>query len=227
MRVDRAETQPRMGAPASWRQLPLWVVALIAVCCAVEAIIILLTVTGMPEARQIATVYGAFWSQLVNGSLLPVYAGQPLLMVVTYGLLHGGVLHLAMNMVSLAVVARELTRLIGSGPMAMVYVVSQVAAAGLFALMSPEAGPMVGASGAIFGLAGALVVVVAARRREMGQPMGPLWRAVANIVALNLGLMFLVPNIAWQAHLGGAIAGVVLGLLLNLRRQSRLAKGRR
>lgn len=218
MSRNAAEMAPRAEAAASWRQLPVWVMALIVLCCAIELLIVLLTVAGIADARPLATIYGAFWPQLINGSLLPAYAAQPWLMVVTYGFLHGGFLHLAMNMLSLAVVARELARLIGSGRMALIYAVSQVAAAALFAVMAPQSGPMVGASGAIFGLAGALVVVIALHRREMGQPLAPLWRAVANIVALNLGLTFLVPSIAWQAHLGGAIAGVVLAAMLRRRR---------
>lgn len=209
---------PRAGAVASWRALPGWVLALIAICCAIELLIVLLTLSGLGDARSLATIYGGFWPQLINGSLLPAYAVQPVVMVVTYGFLHGGFLHLAMNMLSLAVLARELARLIGSARMALIYAVSQVAAAALFAVMAPQSGPMVGASGAIFGLAGALVVVIGVRRRDMGQPMAPLWRAVANLVALNLGLTFLVPSIAWQAHLGGAIAGVVLGAVLIRRR---------
>lgn len=197
---------------SSWRQLPLWVTGLILICCGIEVLIVGLTLTGvMPDARGMATVYGGFWSRLFH-DLWPAYPGQQVAMFFSYGLLHGGVLHLAMNMVSLAVVARELAKLIAPWTMLLVYLLCQIAAAALFALMAPAAGPMVGASGAIFGLAGALVGVVALRRRRLGQPMRPLWRGVGNIVVLNLGLTLLVPSIAWQAHLGGALAGLALGL---------------
>ncbi|WP_299911813.1 rhomboid family intramembrane serine protease [uncultured Paracoccus sp.] len=195
----------------TWRQLPGWVVALILLCCGIELLIVALQLAGWSDARSMATVYGGFWSRLFH-DLWPVYPGQQLAMFFSYGVLHGGILHLAMNMVSLAVVARELAKLTGPGVMLLVYLICQIAAAGLFALMAPAAGPMVGASGAVFGLAGALVGLVAIRRRQRGQPMGPLWRAVANIVVLNLGLALLVPAIAWQAHLGGAVAGLALGL---------------
>lgn len=216
--ADMSAPRERAAPQAGWRQLPSWVTGLILLCCLIEAAILLLPLLGIPNPRAIATVYGGFWPQLLSGTLLPAFPGQSFLMFVTYGVLHGGLLHLAMNMVSLAVVARELTRLIGAGAMAIVYLLSQLAAAGLFAVMAPGSGPMVGASGAIFGLAGALVVVVAARRRARRQPMGPLWRAVGNIVLLNLGLTLLVPSIAWQAHLGGAMAGMLIGLLLVWRR---------
>lgn len=195
----------------SWRQLPPWVTGLILACCGIELVIVALQLTVLSEARGIATVYGGFWSRLFH-DLLPAYPGQRLAMFFSYGLLHGGLLHLGMNMVSLAAVARELARLVAPGAMALIYLICQIAAAALFALMAPAAGPMVGASGAIFGLAGALVGIVAIRRRRRGQPMGPLWRAVANILVLNLGLTLLVPGIAWQAHLGGALAGLALGL---------------
>lgn len=205
-------------ASGSWRQLPPWVSGLILLCCGIELLIVLLQLTGWPEARGIATVYGGFWSRLFH-DLGPVYPGQQVVMFGSYGLLHGGLLHLGMNMISLAVVARELARLMAPGVMLLIYLISQIAAAGLFALMAPAAGPMVGASGAVFGLAGALVGVVALHRSRRGQPMAPLWRAVANIVVLNLGLTLLVPAIAWQAHLGGALAGLALGLWIGSRAQ--------
>lgn len=196
-----------------WRQLPGWVTALIVICCVIELGIELLWLTGFGNARPVAMIYGAFWSGLL-GDVQPAYAGQPILMFLTYGLLHGGLIHLAMNMVSLVVVARPLATMISPLQMGAIYLVSQIAAAALFGVMSPDAGPMVGASGAIFGVAAALIAIVALRRSRRGQPMRPLWQAVANIVLLNLGLTFLVPGIAWQAHLGGAAAGLVMGLMM-------------
>lgn len=162
-------------------------------------------------------VYGAFWSPLIFGET-PVFPGQPVTMLITYGLLHAGVLHLAMNMVSLAAVARELGRLMSPARMALTYLVTQVVAALVFGVMARDAVPMVGASGAVFGLAGALVGTAARSRLRRGQPLAPLWRAVGIIVVLNLGLTLAMPSIAWQAHLGGALAGVAIGLLTGRRK---------
>ena len=66
--------------------------------------------------------------------------------------------------------------------------------------MSPEFSIGVGASGAIFGLFGALVVL----RRQVGAEAGGL----AVLIGLNLVISFTVPNISWQAHIGGLVTGV-------------------
>ncbi|MCF3974192.1 rhomboid family intramembrane serine protease [Paracoccus salsus] len=199
-------------------RVPRWVTGVILACCAIELVLQLALVAGFPAARQASLMLAGFWSPLIHEGY-GLYPGQPLLMFLSYGLLHSGLLHLAMNMLSLAVVARELGRLIGSGMMALIYLVSQVAAAGLFAAMQPQAGPMIGASGAVFGIAGALVGYAAIEGHRRGRNMGQMWRSVALIVALNVAITVLVPAIAWQAHLGGAAAGLAMGAGLALRRR--------
>ncbi|MBU3031436.1 rhomboid family intramembrane serine protease [Paracoccus marinaquae] len=202
---------------ATARQLPRWVSGLIVACCLIELLLQLAAMLGYPAARQAAMMLAGFWSPLMWDGY-GLYPGQSLLMFLTYGILHAGLLHLAMNMISLAVVARELNRLIGSGRMALIYVASQIGAALLFGLMQPQAGPMIGASGAIFGIAAALVGYAAMIGYRRGRPMGQLWRSVAVIVALNVAITLLVPSIAWQAHLGGAATGLLMGLAMALRR---------
>jgi membrane associated rhomboid family serine protease len=202
-------------ASAARSQLPRWVTGLIVVCCLVEAALQLAILAGYPSARQAVFMLAGFWSPLIHDGY-GLYPGQPLLMFLTYGLLHSGPMHLAMNMISLAFVARELHRLIGPGLMALIYLASQIAAAALFAVMQPAAGPMIGASGAVFGVAGALIgyaAIVGHRRRR---PMGQMWRSVGLILALNVAITVLVPSIAWQAHLGGAAMGAAIGIGLAL-----------
>lgn len=205
----------RRAPPA--RQLPRWVVGLIALCCTIEVALQLAATFGYPAARQAAFMLGAFWSPLLHEGY-GLYPGQPVVMFLTHGLLHAGLAHLAMNMVSLAVVARELHRLIGAAWMALIYLGSQLAGAAMFGVLEPQSGPMIGASGAVFGVAGALVAhagIVGHRRRR---PMGPMWRSVALLLGLNVALTLLMPSIAWQAHLGGALAGAAVGGALAFRR---------
>lgn len=197
--------------------LPRGIAALIVLCCVIEVGLLAATVLGYPAARQAAYITGGFWSP-VMWSGYGVYPGQPALMFLSYGLLHGGLLHLAMNMISMLAVVRELGRFVTPWRTALIYLVCQIAAAGLFAVMDPQGGPMVGASGAIFGLAGALIAQALLWRRGRGLPLRPIWRAVLVIGGLNVALTVLVPSIAWQAHLGGALAGLVLGFVLPARR---------
>ena len=198
--------------------LPGWMWGLIALCCAIEA--------GMfaagwlaPDLQRRVYLIAGFWSQLVRGTAQPEFAAQPVTMFVTYGLIHSGPLHLAMNMISLVPIARELGRAVGGGWMAAIYLVTQIAAGLAFAWLSPSSLPMVGASGAVFGLAGALVAHAAVTKRRRGTTTGPLMRAVVVVLGINVGLTLLVPEIAWQAHLGGGVIGVAMGLALALCRR--------
>ncbi|MDP0928136.1 rhomboid family intramembrane serine protease [Paracoccus onubensis] len=197
--------------------LPLWIRILIVTCCAIEAAFWLAPVVGFDQPlRAMANLTGAFWLPVFQSGK-GLYPGQPLVMFLTYGLLHGGLMHLAMNMFSLVAVARELARFMRPLRMGLVYLVSQIAAALAFAWMSVLTAPMVGASGAIFGVAAALIAQAIKWRLHNAMSMRPIWRTVLIIGGLNIALTFAVPNIAWQAHLGGTVAGFVLGLLLPLR----------
>lgn len=194
-------------------KLPLWAIILISLCCLTEIVLTIATLIGYGLARSFAMIAGGFWSPVLWHAQ-GVYPGQPVAMFFSYGLLHGGLIHLAMNMLSLVAVTRELSRFTSTASMALIYLVSQVAAAALFAILAPDSGPMVGASGAVFGMAGALIVLAGKWRIARSMSLRPIWRAVLMIGGLNIALTFLVPSIAWQAHLGGLLAGFVMGLVL-------------
>lgn len=217
--ADRPAAFPRVSArKLGPMRLPLWVRAVIVVCCLIEALTYAGPLLGVGAARTASVMLGGFWSPLMGGAT-GLYPGQGAVMFLTYGLLHGGLLHLAMNMISLAAVARELVRMIGSGRMALTYLASQIGAGVVFAWMQPQAGPMVGASGAVFGLAGALVGHAAITLRRRHRSTAPLIRAVALILGLNVALTLLMPSIAWEAHLGGGITGLILGVVFALTRR--------
>ncbi|WP_295047447.1 rhomboid family intramembrane serine protease [uncultured Paracoccus sp.] len=190
--------------------LPLWVKVVIGLCCLMQALTLLADLLGYPIVRQALILFGGFWSPVLWAGH-GVFPGHVLTIFVTYGFLHSGLLHLGMNMLSLVAIARELNRLIGPARMGLVYAVTQVAAALLFAVMTPQGGPMIGASGAIFGLAGALIGFAAVTGWRRHRPLGQLWRGVALMVVLNVALTVLMPSIAWEAHLGGTLAGLVMG----------------
>lgn len=203
--------------------IPRWVLVLILLCCLVEAALILAPMLGYAPARQVAYLLGAFWSPAVSAG--GIYPLQPYTMFLTYGVLHVGISHLLTNMLSLAVISRELSGFIGSRMMALAYLITQIAAAGMYALMEPYGGPVVGASGAIYGLAGVLISQAYRWWRHEGGSIRTIWRtvlitgaAVLIAGALNFAITRLLlqqePTIAWQAHLGGFIAGVIIGLIL-------------
>lgn len=194
-------------------RLPRPFLIILILCCAVEAAQILWS-ASLPRIRFWADGYGGFWSPLMWGGR-GLYPGQGFVMFATYGFLHSGLLHLGMNMLSMVALVRQALPMLPAGRLLLIYAVSQVAGAALFGLMAPQSPvPMIGASGAIFGLAGALFGAVAVRLRARGLPLRRLATSAAVMVGLNLALTVALPGIAWQAHLGGAIAGLVLGVAL-------------
>jgi membrane associated rhomboid family serine protease len=113
-----------------------------------------------------------------------------------------GLLHIVFNMWALIVVGPSLERLLGRVRYLTVYLVSALAGSVLFYLIAAPEASALGASGAIFGLFGAWFVL--ARRLRLDP------RQIIILIVINLGISFAVPGIAWQAHVGGLIAGAAL-----------------
>lgn len=128
---------------------------------------------------------------------------------VTAAFLHSTqIFHVALNMYALWIVGPYLENLLGRARFISLYLLSAIGGHVAVVLL---ADPMsaswftgtVGASGAVFGLFGAIFVVM----RRMGQEA----RGMLVIIGLNLVVGFVVPNISWQGHLGGLVTGAVLG----------------
>jgi membrane associated rhomboid family serine protease len=113
-----------------------------------------------------------------------------------------GPAHLLFNMWALYLVGPALERLLGHTRFLAVYLLSALGGSALFYLLAPPWEGSLGASGAIFGLFGAWFVV--ARRLRVDS------RGVLFLIVINLAITFAVPNIAWQAHIGGLVAGGLL-----------------
>jgi membrane associated rhomboid family serine protease len=133
--------------------------------------------------------------------------------IVTAAFLHGGLLHIAVNMISLWSLGRFIEMIAGSTRTLVIYVVAMIASGlGVVYLSAPEylAVPTLGASGAIFGLFGALFAI----GLKLGRPGMDLIRANIWILLINLFITFAVPGISWQAHVSGLLAGFILTLVI-------------
>jgi membrane associated rhomboid family serine protease len=139
-------------------------------------------------------VYGVAdgqWYRLITSAFLHEQLGSGL-----------GILHIAFNMWALIIVGPPLERVLGRLRFLAVYLVSALGGSVLLYLIAPADTRALGASGAIFGLFGAYFVM--ARRLRVDA------RQIVFLIVLNLVIGFIVPNIAWQAHVGGLIAGAAL-----------------
>jgi membrane associated rhomboid family serine protease len=113
-----------------------------------------------------------------------------------------GPLDIIFNMWALIVVGPALEQLLGHVRYLAVYLVSALGGSVMFYLIGPSNVAALGASGAVFGLFGAWFVV--ARRLRLDS------RWIVTIIVLNLVIGFTVHGIAWQAHVGGILAGGLL-----------------
>lgn len=122
--------------------------------------------------------------------------------LVTSGFLHLGPLHIAFNMIALWVLGRSLEVALGRLRFVVLYAVSLLGGSAAIMLLGDPGRPVAGASGAVFGLMGALVVVV---RRLRLPPT-----AVYTTIGINLVISVTVPGLSLLGHLGGLITGVAV-----------------
>ena len=127
--------------------------------------------------------------------------------VLTGGFLHAGLLHIAFNMYALYILGQLLEPAFGKARFLAMYFASLFAGSLGVVLLEPST-PAVGASGAIFGLFAAAFVIARGRRLEA------IAAQLGILLVVNLALTFGIPGIAIGAHLFGAGAGVLLGLLI-------------
>lgn len=129
--------------------------------------------------------------------------------IFTAALLHGSFTHILFNMWALWVLGPQVESGVGAGPFLALY----IAAAGVGGAVAYHfGGPFdvgVGASGAIFGLFG-VWLSWGYRRRNTLQGRAILSQ-MGFLLLINAAIPFLIPNISWQAHVGGLITGVIVG----------------
>lgn len=204
-----------MAALKSARALSL----LIAICVVIELALVCgdWGLIPLSRARMLAYEYGGFWPGLL-GNWAPNYPLQPWLMFLTYGFLHGGLAHLAVNMLTLWSLGRAVQDRVGTPGLLALYGVSILGGAVGYMLLASGLRPMVGASGALFGLAGGLLAWMYVDRFTHHEGLLPVLQAVVMLIVLNLVLWWAMEGqLAWETHLGGFIAGWIAALLIDPR----------
>ncbi len=153
--------------------------------------------------------HGSLFGPAITGSNpFPLYTGtHEYWRLLTAGFLHDGLLHIFINMISLWFVGSVLEPAIGRVNFLAVYFVSLLAGSFGALWFQPQI-PTVGASGAIFGIFGALIVV--ARARGI-----PIWQSgLGFVLVFNLLFSLSVRGISVGDHLGGLVGGIITGLLI-------------
>jgi membrane associated rhomboid family serine protease len=147
----------------------------------------------------------AVCSATPDGTWLGVAAGdwwQPL----TSMFAHVEVLHIGFNMLALWVLGPQLELVLGRLRFIALYLLSGFVGSATIYLLAPGDSTSLGASGAIFGLMAALLVVAHKARADVSQLL--VW------IGINAALTFFASGISWQAHVGGLVGGLVLAWVL-------------
>jgi membrane associated rhomboid family serine protease len=155
-----------------------------------------------------------------GGGLLLRSDGGEVWRIVTAGFLHGGFFHVALNMFALYFLGRFLEPTIGTARFVAIYFLSLVAGSAGALLLSEAYEFTTGASGAIYGLFAATLIV--ARHRGQDQVVQQL----TFILLFNLVYSFTAANISVGGHLGGLLGGA-LGALILIELSRRLPRDRR
>lgn len=198
----------------------LWVViGLIALCVGLEVILTLadLGMFGRPRIRNLFYEYAGFWPGLL-GVWEPNYPTQPYLMFLTYGFLHAGQVHLLINMITLWSLGQLVLLRVGVQGFLLLYLAALLGGALGFGLLAPDLRPMVGASGALFGLFGGLLSWAYVDRFTLREKLWPVAQAVLFLIVLNIVMWWAMNGqLAWQTHLGGFVAGWIAATLIDPR----------
>jgi membrane associated rhomboid family serine protease len=189
------------GAVAAGKPLVTFII--IGLCALIYVLQWLLPNDGMYQELAFASVYAA-----------PEFGVFEPWRMLTSAFLHsqGFILHIVLNMYTLWIFGQALEPLLGRIRFLAVYLLSALGGSVGFLLLTPTYIPgqpltvVVGASGAIFGLFGAMLVV----QRHRGGETRQLW----VLIAINGAIGFMVPQIAWQAHLGGLVTGALCAAVI-------------
>jgi rhomboid protease GluP len=145
--------------------------------------------------------------------------------LVTPLFVHAGLLHVGVNMYSLYALGRAVEKFFSSKRMLALYLLAGISGVVFSLGFSPN--PSVGASGAVFGLFGALGTFIYRHRSRLGRAGRMQLRQIILVILLNFGLLGRMPQIDNWGHLGGLLAGIALTWTLGPQLDVSLSEGQR
>lgn len=152
------------------------------------------------------TLIARNWAVFTLGLHPPAVTSGEWWRLVTATFLHGSLLHLGFNLLALWLLGTQIEKFLGSKNFLILYFASAIGGSLASYYFSPPATFSIGASGAVFGLMGAFVVIGKKMQADVSQ--------VLVFLAINIVLGFTISGIDWRAHLGGLITGIVVTKLL-------------
>jgi len=147
------------------------------------------------------------------GALVPVLVTEEgeYHRIITAMFLHGGFLHLLSNSFVLYYIGAYMERLVGPKKYLLIYMISGIISSIFVLFLASDLSVTIGASGAIFGVIGGLLVLTFLRKSWFSDHA---IRTIRQLIIINVVITFLVPNISIPGHMGGLIAGILLCYLM-------------
>jgi membrane associated rhomboid family serine protease len=199
----------RYGSSWGFNLSPLW---LIIIANLLFFIAVLVSSEGRyPFGEHYSIISDRFTYYL---GLIPYYFPSRPWTIFTNMFIHAGFWHFFGNMVTLFFFGRALAMLVGQNRFLLVYFIGGILGNALYLLLGDSLSIAVGASGAVYAVAGALVMIRPNIRVLLYFfiPM-PLW----VVVLVFFVIWSFIPGVAWQAHIGGLIAGLIAGYFFRRR----------
>ena len=168
---------------------------------------------GVLDLRGLMISYGAFWDFLfppgaVDQALFP---GQSYSMLLTHAFLHAGTIHVLMNTVIFIALGKTLAVHFGLRSVMLTMLLGAVSSGVAFGLLESTAAPMVGASGVVFAFIGLWLQASRSELKRLGRPGRSTASVIMSLIVIHVLLhVFMGGQIAWQAHMGGFVAGYFL-----------------
>lgn len=156
--------------------------------------------TAHPGAYYPDVHSGALCQTVADGSWVPGVADGAWWQLITSGFTHIEILHIGMNMLALWFLGPPLERALGRARFLAVYLISLFAGSVTVMWFAAPSSSTLGASGAIFGLIGALLLLT--------MKVGGDFRTVLMWLGINVVFTFVGSGISWQGHLGGLMGGL-------------------
>src|ERR1700733_1026736 len=219
-RGELADDAPQRVMPTPWVRRSESTIGLTQIIFGVNVLVFLgmaadlLVNTYMPESTIMAFSNAELIKWGANVGAL-TFSGE-WWRLLTNVFVHGGVIHIAFNMWCLWNLGQLCESLYGRSTYAAIYIICGLGASLASAAWHPLV-PSVGASGAIFGLAGALITAL--KLGEFSVPRAALsgtLRSLGAFVVYNLIFGFALPGIDNTAHIGGLVTGLIVGALIAL-----------
>ena len=168
---------------------------------------------GVLDLRGLMISYGAYWDFLFPPGAVDqaLFSGQSYTMLLTHAFLHAGTIHVLMNAVIYIALGKTLAVSFGLRLVMLTMLIGAVSSGVAFGLLATTAAPMVGASGVVFAFIGLWLQASRSELKRLGRPGRSTASVIMSLVVIHVLLhVFMGGQIAWQAHLGGFVAGYFL-----------------